>query len=102
MQLIDYLVEQLRNSANYNSAVQIAPAAILWTDIECQWQSAMPPIKQYLLELVELGEYNPEERKGPAIWIKCAIAGILEEFELPEGKTPIIYYLVWDVKICEQ
>jgi len=48
MQLIDYLVNQLRNSANYNSAVQISPAAILWTDIECQWQAAMPSIKQYL------------------------------------------------------
>jgi hypothetical protein len=91
MQLIDYLINQLRNSANYNSAVQIAPAAILWTDIECQWQSAMSVIKQYLPELVELGEYNPEERIGPAIWIKCAIAGVLEECELPEGKTPIIY-----------
>jgi hypothetical protein len=91
MQLIDYLIAQLRNSANYNSAVQIAPAAILWTDIECQWQSAMPAIKQYLPELVELGGYNPEERIGPAIWIKCAIAGVLEECELPEGKTPIIY-----------
>jgi hypothetical protein len=91
MQLIDYLAAQLRNSANYNSAVQIAPAAILWTDIECQWQSAMPTIKQYLPELVELGEYNPEERIGPAIWIKCAMAGVLDECELPKGKTPIIY-----------
>jgi len=91
MQLIDYLAEQLRNSANFNSAAQIAPAAILWTDIDCQWQSAMPFIKQHLPELVELGEYNPEEKIGPAIWIKCAIAGVLEECELPKGKTPIIY-----------
>ncbi|MCK5355824.1 MAG: hypothetical protein KAJ63_11940, partial [Methyloprofundus sp.] len=91
MQLIDYLVEQLRGSANYNSAVQIKPAAILWTDVECQWQSAMPSIKQYLPELVELGDYKPEERTGPAIWVKCAIAGVLEEFNLPKDKTPIIY-----------
>ena len=91
MQLIDYLAEQLRNSANYNSAVQIAPAAILWTDIECQWQSAMPSIKQFLPELVELGEYKPEQRMGPAIWIKCAIAGVLDDCELPKDKTPIIY-----------
>ncbi|MFT6907413.1 MAG: hypothetical protein ACJAS1_004094 [Oleiphilaceae bacterium] len=91
MQLIDYLAEQLRNSANYNSAVQLAPAAILWTDIECQWQSAMPSIKQYLPELVELGEYDPKNKMGPAIWIKCAIAGVLEECELPKDKIPIIY-----------
>lgn len=91
MQLIDYLAEQLRSSANYNSAVQLAPAAILWTDIECQWQSAMPAIKQFLPELVELGEYDPANQIGPAIWIKCAIAGVLEEYKLPKGKTPIIY-----------
>lgn len=91
MQLIDYLAAQLRSSAKYNSAAQIAPAAILWTDIECQWQSAMPYIKQHLPELVELGSYNPESRIGPAIWIKCAIAGVLEEIDLPKDKTPIIY-----------
>jgi hypothetical protein len=91
MQLIDYLASQLRSSATYNSAAQVAPAAILWTDIECQWQSAMPYIKQHLPELVELGEYNAERRIGPAIWIKCAIARMLEDCELPEGKTPIIY-----------
>ncbi len=91
MQLIDYLAEQLRNSAKYNSAVQIAPAAILWTDIERQWQPAMSSIKQYLPELVELGEYKPEDKIGPAIWIKCAIAGVLEDCQLPKGKTPIIY-----------
>jgi len=91
MQLIDYLIRQLRDSANYNSAVQIKPAAILWTDYDCQWQSAMPAIKQYLPELLELGDYKPEERTGPAIWIKCAIAGVLEECDLPKDKTPIIY-----------
>lgn len=91
MQLIDYLASQLRSSATYNSAVQVAPAAILWTDIECQWQSAMPYIKQHLSELVELGEYKPDQRIGPAIWIKCAIAGLLEDCELPKDKTPIIY-----------
>lgn len=89
--IIDFLATQLRNCATYNSAVQVAPAAILWTDIECQWQSAMPFIKQQLPELVELGEYKPEERTGPAIWIKCAIAGVLEDCQLPASKTPIIY-----------
>ena len=55
MLLINYLIEQLRNSANYNRSVQVAPAAILWTDIDKQWQTAMPFIKQHLPELIELG-----------------------------------------------
>ena len=91
MQVIDKLIEQLRGSANFNPAVQEAPAAVLWTDEACQWQSAMPLIKQFIPELLELGEYQPEQRIGPAIWLKCAIAGVLEEVMLPEGRTPIIY-----------
>lgn len=91
MLLINYLIEQLRNSATYNKSVQVAPAAILWTDIDKQWQSAMPLIKQHLPELIELGDYKPEERIGPAIWVKCAIAGKLDDCTLPEDKTPIIY-----------
>lgn len=91
MLIINYLIEQLRNSATYNKSVQVAPAAILWTDIDKQWQPAMPFIKQHLPELIELGDYRPEERIGPAIWVKCAIAGKLEEYTLPEDKTPIIY-----------
>ncbi|HIF9464869.1 BREX-1 system phosphatase PglZ type B [Photobacterium damselae] len=91
MMLIEYLEAQLRQCATYNKSVQVAPAAILWTDIDRQWQSAMPFIKQHLPELIELGEYKPEERTGPAIWVKCAIAGVLEECRLPQDKTPIIY-----------
>lgn len=32
MQIIDYLVKQLRGAAAHNAAVQIAPAVVLWTD----------------------------------------------------------------------
>ncbi|EKF9299678.1 BREX-1 system phosphatase PglZ type B [Vibrio cholerae] len=91
MQVIDKLIEQLRSSATYNPAVQEAPAAVLWTDETGQWQNAIPLIKEYLPELLELGKYDPEQRTGPAIWLKCVIAGVLEETTLPEGKTPIIY-----------
>lgn len=91
MQVIERLVEQLRASAGFNPAVQHPPAAILWTDETKQWQSAMPVVKQFLPELVELGSYNPAERVGPAIWLKCAIAGVLEDVVIPAGLTPIVY-----------
>lgn len=32
--------------------------------------------------LCELGEYNPGQRRGPAIWLKCAISGVLPEVHL--------------------
>lgn len=92
--IMNTLVEHIRSAANYNEQAQVAPAAILWTDKEYQWQSSMPLLKQQLPELIELGEYNPDDvtaRIGPAVWIKCAIAHLLPDLSLPEGKTPIIY-----------
>lgn len=91
MQVIDYLVNQLRECALYNSQVQVSPAVVIWTDEACQWQSAMPVIKRYLPELLELGSYLPHERTGPAIWLKCMIAGTLPQYSLPKGVVPILY-----------
>ncbi|MDW3640238.1 BREX-1 system phosphatase PglZ type B [Vibrio sp. 1291-1] len=91
MLIVEYLKKQLRECAAFNKSVQVAPAAILWTDVDAQWQSAMPYIKQQLPELIELGDYKPEERTGPAIWVKCAISAKLEDCELPEDTTPIVY-----------
>ena len=91
MQVIDYLVTQLRDSARYNSQVQVSPAVVLWTDETQQWQAAMPIIKRYLPELLELGEYRPTERTGPAIWLKCMIAGTAPEQSLPADAIPILY-----------
>lgn len=89
MTAIEVLIRGVRKAAAYNTKQQAPPAAILWTDKDGQWQPAMELIKQQLPELVELGEYNPESRTGPAVWIKCAIARKVAE--LPEDLTPIIY-----------
>lgn len=91
MQVIDYLVQALHDSAVYNPTVQEAPAAIIWTDEAKQWQAAIPYIKECLPELLELGDYQPEQRTGPAIWLKCVLANTLQEVTIPKGKTPIIY-----------
>lgn len=89
MKPVERLVAVVRAAANYNEKTQAPPAAVLWTDKECQWQSAMPLIKKYLPELIELGDYQPEQRIGPAVWIKCAIARKVAD--LPTDLTPIIY-----------
>ncbi|MDY7579301.1 hypothetical protein RGU70_13345 [Herbaspirillum sp. RTI4] len=86
---LDVLVAQVRSCAQYNPMLQAPPAAILWTDKDREWQSAMGMIKQHLPELIEFGDYNPAERIGPAVWIKCAIARKVAD--LPKDLTPIIY-----------
>ena len=42
------------------------------------------------LRLLTLGPYAPEDLTGPAIWLRCVVAGTLPEVELPEG-APVIY-----------
>lgn len=91
MKLIDLLASEVRASADYNSNVQVAPSVILWTDKQRQWESALPLLKAAMPELVVLGDYAPEQKTGPAIWIKCVIEGVLPEVSLPDNYTPIIY-----------
>ena len=42
-------------------------------------------------ELLILGPYNPEERTGPAIWLRCALAGTITSVQIPTSTTPILY-----------
>ncbi|MBK1656249.1 BREX-1 system phosphatase PglZ type B [Allochromatium vinosum] len=90
MTLLDALLHSLAETAKVNHGVQVAPAAILWTDVERQWQSALPRLRQALPNLAGLGDYQPELRQGPAIWLKCVVAGRAPEVDLA-GRPAILY-----------
>jgi len=77
------LVEALRLSAKGNSHTAASAAAVLWPDKERQWQAALPLLRRLVPGLFELGSYNPHARSGPAVWLKCAIAGVLPEIRVP-------------------
>ena len=70
---------------------QVRPAAILWTDPKCEWL----PLKDLLLkrvpEFLVLGDYEPERRTGPAIWVRCVVDGTVDKPSLPDGRPPIVY-----------
>lgn len=87
----DRLVHELRRQSNYNSNVEVAPACILWPDGERQFEPVMARLLQEMPELCVLGDYAPEQRTGPAIWLKLVIADKIDEARIPAGKTPIIY-----------
>lgn len=91
MKIIDLLIDEVRASADYNSNMQVAPSVILWTDKQRQWESALPLLQAAMPELVVLGDYDPKQKTGPAIWIKCVIEDVLPDIDMPSGKTPIIY-----------
>jgi hypothetical protein len=90
MNLITYLLESLRASAKVNRTLMVVPAAILWTDADRNWESAIPRLKKLMPELFTLGAFLPEERQGPSIWLKCAVSRALDT-GLPAGSVPVIY-----------
>jgi hypothetical protein len=83
------VVEALQLAARGNSQAAVPAAVVLWPDKECQWQAALPALKAVMPSLCVLGTYDPEQRSGPAIWLKCAIAGLLPEVQF-DG-VPVIY-----------
>lgn len=85
------LVAAIRRSARCNPDVESAPHCILWTDREQQWQGVISALRADMPELLIFGDYAPEARTGPAIWLRCALAGTLDEVPLPPGLTPVIY-----------
>jgi hypothetical protein len=87
--LCDALQAAVSACAKGNSHTSAPIAVILWTDKEGQWQSALPTLKALMPNLCVLGPYDPQQRSGPAIWLKCAIAGLLPEVQF-DG-VPIIY-----------
>ena len=91
MRLTEHLVKSLHDSAIFNSEVQVAPACILWPDKDRQWEAVIPRLQNELSELMVLGDYAPENRTGPAVWLRCVIAGKAPDVSLPNDRTPIFY-----------
>jgi hypothetical protein len=57
----------------------VAPAAILWTDADGEWRPLAARLRGLMPYLLTLGPFEPEQRTGPAIWLRCAIEGVLEK-----------------------
>jgi hypothetical protein len=87
--LLEALIEELRKAGRYNRNDQVAPAAILWPDAARRFEPLLPHLRG-ALPVLTLGAYKPQELTGPAIWIRCAIAGTLPDLALPEG-VPVVY-----------
>lgn len=88
------LIEALQKSlagAGRNAPGETPPVAILWPDADGQWQPLVEQLRRTMPELLVYGPYAPEQRQGPAIWLRCIIERVLTEPSLPEKKIPIVY-----------
>ena len=91
MRVMECLLKSVREAAVFNSEVQVAPACILWPDKDRQWEAVIPRLQTELPELLVLGDYQPDKRTGPAIWLRCIIAGMTDDVSCPKDRTPIFY-----------
>jgi len=86
------LVDALRTTAQaYAAGDQVAPCAVLWTDPERLWEGVVPDLQPMLPELFALGTYAPDKRTGPALWLRCIEARVVDGAP-PAGTTPIFYF----------
>ncbi len=88
---IEAVKESLIAAGRYNSGDSLPPAAILWTDSDGEWQPIVTRLRALMPELLTLGEYEPEQRTGPAIWLRCIVDGALPDVPMPEKSVPILY-----------
>jgi len=91
MQVLEKLIQLLQKSSVYNPDSQSRPTCILWPDKESQFESIIPELQKHLPELFVLGEYVPEKRMGPSIWLRCVLENTIKDIELADDVIPILY-----------
>jgi len=73
------LAVAIRTAANaYAAGDQVAPCALLWPDPDRLWESIGPELLALIPELFVLGAYAAEKRTGPALWLRCIEARVVE------------------------
>ena len=73
--ILQELIQAVRSASVFNPQIQVPPACILWPDKERQWEAIIPRLQEQMPELCALGKYDASQRRGPAIWLRAAIAG---------------------------
>ena len=85
------LAQALRHAARFNRDVECAPHCILWPDKEGQWRPVIAALQAEVPELLVLGPIDEAHRTGPAIWLRCAMAGHIASVKLDRQRPPILY-----------
>jgi sulfur relay (sulfurtransferase) DsrC/TusE family protein len=91
MSILNKVIQSLKQAEKHNSSIMVKPEVILWPDPDLLWEEVIPMLQDELPQLMVYGNYNPEKKQGPAIWLKCMVTKTLPEANWPDGVIPIIY-----------
>ena len=89
--VFDSLLGSLQKAADYNRDDTVPPAAVLWPDEKREWERLVPRLRAVLPQFLTFGSFDATHRTGPAIWLRCVLAGKIDGITLPTGTVPIIY-----------
>lgn len=87
---LEAFVDTLEVARAYNSQDQASPAVVLWPDEGRQWEGLLPLLRDRIPIFV-LGRYAPNDRTGPAYWLRCVIAHTIQHPDLLAGRVPVLY-----------
>jgi hypothetical protein len=89
--VFDALLGSLQKAADYNRDDMVPPVAILWPDEKREWERLVPRLRMLLPHFLTFGPYDKPNRSGPAIWLRCVLAGKVPDINWPAGTVPILY-----------
>lgn len=86
--VLDRLFGALDTAAASDGNVYAPPVALLWPDKARQWEGAIERLRERRTVLT-LGSYDSAHGSGPALWLRCAVAGTIEVET--SGGLPVVY-----------
>ncbi|HKI17000.1 MAG TPA: BREX-1 system phosphatase PglZ type B, partial [Isosphaeraceae bacterium] len=89
--VFEVLLASIHHAADYNRDDVVPPTAILWPDEKREWERLLPRLRLAMPHLLTFGPYDPTTRTGPAIWLRCVLAGKLPDLLQPPDAIPILY-----------
>jgi hypothetical protein len=83
--LLDRLLVALDNAASSDGNIFAPPVALFWPDKTRQWEGAIERLRERR-RVLTLGPHRPGGGSGPALWLRCVVAGTVE-FDRADGLT---------------
>lgn len=81
--LLDVLERALSAAGGHHQDDAVAPACVLWLDPSGEWAPALPLLRGQR-DVLSLGAFDPETRRGPAIWIRSVV-------DTGAPRPPVVY-----------
>lgn len=91
MTLLASVLSVLKTISQFNQNYETEPVCILWPDKERLWEPLADAFRRHSPAFLQLGDFAPEMRTGPALWLKCVLARLVEGIDFPDDAAPIIY-----------